>query len=120
MSLFSFKRLIKKYSKSPPYQLKETEGYNDMDQGGIWVPGITEEIEIEDAAVIPLSNEDLNFGEGGTYSTEDRKLYCYVDMEKGTKIKHKDIEYTILGRKDYEDFDDGLFIYILGRGGRSD
>jgi len=113
--VFNFKRLIQKYSKYPVYILRETEGDNDWKQGGIWVPGKIEEIEIE-GAVVPLSNEDLKFDEGGTYNFEDRKLYCYKEISKGEKIKHKDKIYMVLERKDYTDFDDGLFIYILKRG----
>ena len=107
--------MIKKYSKHPVYILRETEGYHDYSKGGIWVPGGIEEIEIE-GAVVPLSNEDLKFDEGGTYNFEDRKLYCYKEISKGEKIKHKDKTYTILERKNYSDFDDGLFIYFIKRG----
>lgn len=118
MSNYNFERLIKKYSKFPVYELKETEGYHDPNQGGIYIQGTIEEILIEGAAVVPLSNDDLNYGEGGTYTTEDRKMYCYTKIEKGTKIKFKDKDYTVMESKDYEDFDIGLFIYILKRGGR--
>ena len=114
--MFDFKRLIKKYSKVPAYQIKETDGYRDHENGGIYVPGTTEEILI-DGAVVPLSNEDLNFDEGGTYASEDRKLYCYKEMKKGTKVKHKDKTYTVMESKDYSDFDIDLFIYVLKRGG---
>ena len=114
--MFNFKRLIKKYSKEPVYILRETEGYYDWEQGGIWVPGGEEEIEIE-GAVVPLSNEDLQFDEGGTYNFEDRKLYCYEDIDKGEKIKHKEKIYTVMEKKDYSDFDEGLSIYFLKRAG---
>lgn len=119
--MFNFKRLVKKYSKYPAYLLKETQGYNDYSKGGVWVHGEIEEIEIE-GAVVPLSNEDLKFDEGGTYDFEDRKLYCYKEISKGEKIKHKDKIYRVLERKPYGDFDegdledDGLFIYFIKRG----
>ena len=108
--------MVKKYSKEPVYILRETEGYHDYSKGGIWVPGVIEEVEIE-GAVVPLTNEDLRFDEGGTYNFEDRKLYCYEEMDKGEKVKHKDKVYTVLERKDYSDFDEGLFIYFIKRGG---
>ena len=88
-----------------------------MENGGVWVPGGIEELEIEDAAVVPLSNQDLKFDEGGTYSYEDRKLYCYIDIEKGQKVKHKEKTYTVLEKKDYADFDSDLMIYVIKRGG---
>lgn len=118
MSNFNFKRLIKRYSKVPVYELKETPGFNDPNQGGIFVPGKIKKIQIENAAIVPLTNEELQYDEGGTYSTEDRKLYCYTELEKGTKIKHKEKDYTVMESRDYEDFDIGLFIYMIKRGGR--
>lgn len=117
--MFNFKRLIKKYSKYPVYLFREGEGYHDPYQGGKWVPGKAEEIEIE-GAVVPLSNNDLRFDEGGTYTVEDRKLYCYTKIDKGEQVKHKDTLYTVLEGKAYDDFDtddEGLFIYVLRRGG---
>ena len=115
--MYNFKRLIKKYAKSPVYELVETDGYRDYENGGIWVGGTMEEILIEDGAVIPLSNDDLKLDEGGTYTIQDKKLYCYKEMKAGTKVKYKEKEYTVMESKDYADFDIGLFIYILKRGG---
>ena len=114
--MFDFKRLIKKYSKEPAYILRETAGYYDWEQGGMWVPGGEKEIEIE-GAVVPLSNEDLQFDEGGTYTIEDRKLYCYEEIDKGEKIKHKGKIYTVMEKKDYSDFTEGLRIYFLKKAG---
>ncbi|WP_333638208.1 hypothetical protein [Tissierella praeacuta] len=114
--MHNFKRLVSKYSKVPAFIIKETEGYRDPNQGGIWVPGKIEEILIENGAVVPLSNEDLKFDEGGTYGVEDRKLYCYQDIDKGIKVKHKEKIYTVLEKKDYTDFDEELRIYYIKRG----
>jgi len=114
--MFNFKRLTNKYSKEPVYLLRVTEGYYDWEQGGIWIPSGEEEIEIK-GAVVPLSNEDLQFDEGGTYTTEDRKLYCYEEIDKGEKIKHKEKIYTVIEKKDYSDFAKGLSIYFLKRAG---
>lgn len=118
--MFSFKRLVNKYSKHPVYELKEGEGFNDPMQGGIWVPGKIEEIEIDNAAIVPLRNEELMYGDGGTYSREDRKLYCYTRLDKGSVVRHKDKAYTVSERLDYEDFDEGLNIYSLIRGDGND
>lgn len=116
MSNFNFKRLIRKYSKVPAYEIKETDGYTDYSQGGVWIPGTIERILI-DGAVVPLSKQELEYGEGGSYSIEDRKLYCYVDLIKGTKIEHKELPYTIQEKLDYADFDNELRIYFIKRGG---
>lgn len=118
--MYSFKRLIKKYSKVPAFVIEEKDGYTDYEQGGIYVPGTIEKVLIENGAIVPLSTQDLEYGEGGTYTKEDRKLYCYVNLVKGTKIEHKGLNYTIQGNLDYGDFDIGLCIYIIKRGGSSE
>lgn len=116
--MFNFERLIKKYAKFPVYKIEETDGYRDPTQGGEWVDGEIIEKLIEKAAIVPLTKDELNYGEGGTYATEDKKLYCYDKIEKGSKIKHKDKFYTIQEDSDYEDFDLDLNIYFIKRGGR--
>jgi len=114
--MYNFKRLINKYSKTPVFYLEETEGYYDYSNGGVYVPGGVEPTKFE-GAVVPLSNEDLNYDEGGTYTTQDRKLYTYNDLKKGQKIEHKELVYTIQEKKDYSDFDIGLNIYFVKRVG---
>lgn len=116
MVSYNFKRLIKKYSKFPVFLLRESHGFSDPLNGGVWVPGTITEWRFE-GAVVPLTNEDLRFDEGGTYNYEDRKLYCYIDIAKGEKVKHKEKIYTILERRDYEDFDSELKIYFMKRSG---
>jgi hypothetical protein len=112
----NFERLIKKYSVTPAYIQTETTGSYDYESGGVWVPGALEYVLI-DGAVVPLSGQDLKYGESGTYTTADRKLYCYNDYETGLTIKHNDVNYTIAQKLDYSDFSGGIFVYILKRGG---
>ena len=114
--MFNFKRLVKKYSKTPLYHLKETEGYYDYEQGGEWIEGDIEEIEFI-GALVYQTNEELQYDEGGTYSTKDKKLYTYNDFDKGDKIKANDKEYTIQEKKDYADYDEGLYIYYCRKVG---
>ena len=113
--MFNFKDLITKYSTSPIYLLNKAEGFYDYGQGGIFIDGKITEVGIM-GAIVPLSNEDLRFDEGGTYDFEDKKIYCYLEIAKGEKIKHKGKIYTVLEKRDYSDFDVGLFIYFLKRG----
>lgn len=124
--MFDFRRLINKYSNGEVKIIQETEGFYDPNQGGDWVPGETIETIISPAAIVPLNKNDLAFGEAGTYSNEDRKIYCYKEMKKGTVIKHTHSkgsarDYMVLEDSNYGDFDtreDGLFIYIIRRGDR--
>lgn len=125
MSRFRFNRLIKKYSYGTVSNIADTTGHYDQDQGGKWIPGETIETVIDPAAIVPPSRDDLSNDEGGMYNRDSRKLYCYVKMPKGSKIKHVHSkgsvrEYKIMGSADYGDFDkegDGLFIYLLHRQG---
>ena len=112
--MFNFKRLIKKYGKAPVTIKRYGQGHYDYENGGVWVKGEEEIIDIE-GAVVPLSNSDLNYGEGGTYSSEDRKIYTYTEIGLGSKVTHKEKEYTVQEGKDYTDFDNGLNLYFMKR-----
>jgi len=114
MAQFDFSRLIKKYNTSPSYIQIENAGYYDYGNGGVWVPGVTSMILI-DGAVIPLNGQGLIFGESGTYTSDDKKLYCYSDFKNGSTVKYKDVLYTISQKIDYSDYS-GVFVYILKRG----
>lgn len=125
MSLFNFKRLISKYTKGNTIAVVETEGHYVMSDGGKWIDGVKSEILLNPAAIVPMNKDDLKFDNGGTYSYDNRKLYCYQVLEKGTiinNIQSKGIvkSYRILSEKDYSDFDDDLHIYILERADRDD
>lgn len=114
MSLFNFKHLIAKYSSFPLKYIK-TAGFYDYENGGEYKEKTKSEEEFE-GSVVPLSKQELKYAENGRYKKEDRKLYCYKDMEIGGKVEFKGRCYTIDKRKDYSDFDPGLFIYVLVRG----
>lgn len=58
-----------------PYTFtKPSEGYHDMENGGVWVPG--EPVVIEQTAIIlPLTPKDLKYDIGGSYTRQDIKIY---------------------------------------------
>lgn len=115
--MFNFKRLIKKYGKTLPQLKVVGEGYTDYENGGIWVEGeiIYEEFE---GAVLPLG-EDMII-DNGAYTTDDKKLYTYENITTNQIIKHRDRKYTTMEYAGYEDFDEGLKIFILKAGGKDD
>lgn len=115
--MYNFKRLIKKYSKTKPSLKKTTEGYRDYDKGGIWVDGLVTFEEFE-GAVLPLG-EKLIIDNSG-YTTDDKKLYTYHNVEENQTIVFKGNEYTTMEYKGYEDYDIGLKVFILKRGGKDD
>lgn len=65
--------------------------------------------------MVPLTNEDLNYDENGTYSVEDRKIYTYENIEKGVVVQYNNIKYTVQEKKDYSEFDTGLNLYWARR-----
>lgn len=115
MGIFNFKALIKKFGKINPIAIIKTGGYYDYKNGGQYVQGEITKVEFT-GAVTPLSKNELRFEENGTFTSEDRKLYCYEDFSTGQKIEHKGNTYTIKSKKDYSDFDDNLHIYFMKKG----
>ena len=113
--MYNFKSLIKKYGKVKPKQLIETDGHFDYTIGGVWVDGSIEEVEFE-GAVVPLGENVLK--DSQAYTVEDKALYCYIDLEPNTIVLHKNIRYAVMEKRDFADFDDGLYIYTLKRGGQ--
>ena len=124
MSLFNFKVLVRKYKTGRVLaQIREPDRYDE--DNGLAIKGEHKVVQLSNFAIVPLSNNELANDEGGMYSRDDRKLYCYLSMEKGTDIcniqnnGHKKF-YKIMEVRDYSDFDDGLFIYVLKRSDRND
>lgn len=86
-----------------------TEGY--YDDAGDWVSPSVLTPESRFGVILPLSEDDLKYDIGGTYSTQDRKLYTLESLKKGQKIQYKGVEYTVQTFKDYTDYTD-VFIYV--------
>lgn len=103
----------------------EGEGHYNVDDGGKYVEGSILSIRLDPAAIVPLNKDDLKFDEGGSYSDDNRKLYCYLRLDKGTEITNVMLDesirrYKVLAEKDYSDYDKDLHIYILERVDRDD
>ena len=111
---YRFKRLIDKYSHTPIIIKEYSNGYFDIENGNEWVDGDLKEIEIK-GALTNLKPDEFELGEGGPFHNEDRKLYCYQDIDKGATVVHKCNEYAIDSKIPYEDFDDNLILYYLRR-----
>lgn len=115
--MFNFQNLIEQYSSDISI-IRQGEGYYDYNQGGIWVPGAEQRIEIR-GAVIPLStrelNEQLQYGEGGAYTRGDRKVYTHESLELGEIVEHKELRYKVAEKVDYADLANGLSFYMVRR-----
>ena len=124
-SLYKFKKLIGRYSQGTASAIIESEGYYDMQNGGKYVEGKSEEIDLFPCAIVPLNSDDLAFDEAGTYNDDNAKMYCYKHLAKKTKIKYikndnRVYYYTVLKSKDYSDYDKDLQIYLIRRVSEND
>lgn len=84
--------------------------------GGIWVPGEEEEKPFQ-AAIMPLNDDLLAFGEAGTYTEHDKRIFTYHKLNQGQKIRVSEELYTITAEKDYSYYAEGLRVYIARREG---
>lgn len=107
----NFKNFIKHYSQTVNHI--KVLGFHNPDNGGKY-ERVTEKNEIK-GAVMPLTREELNYDEGGTWNSEDRKLFTYNTLKKGDKIEYREEEYTIQQRLDFSDYDKGLNVYFIRR-----
>lgn len=115
--MFDFRDLIEHYSSDIAI-IRQGEGHYDYSQGGVWVPGAEERIKTR-GAVIPLSarelNEQLQHGEGGAYTRDDRKVYTHEDITLGEIVEHNGLSYTVAEKVGYADLATGLRIYYVRR-----
>ena len=95
------------------YLLDRTEG---SWSGGIWQPGTETKVEFE-AAIATFTDDQLAFGEAGTYTEDDRKLFTYKKLERGQKVEIGSDKYTITVERDYSFYAKGLRMYVIKREG---
>lgn len=91
------------------------EPYRDWEDGGTWKEGPPTEEE-KQAAVFQMGvkglSTQLQYGEGGTYSISDIKVYIQERLDKGQKIIWKGKEFTVSEELDYSSHSKDLFIYV--------
>lgn len=95
--------------------ISSIDGHYDYENGGVWVDETKVTTPFQ-GSLLPLSYEDLRFDKGGTYTSEDQKLYTYTAFKKGEKISDNGIEYSVIQDKNHSRLGGGLHIYILKRG----
>lgn len=114
-----FTDLIQQNSE-PITVLVPGEGHRDWDNGGEWKEESPQEQQ-EMAAVFPIgqnrtSESRLQYGEGGTYSISDIKVYILKKLAIGEKVKWKNKTYTISEEIDHTSHSKDLYIYLCKRG----
>lgn len=80
---------------------------------GKWIEGSNEPIQVT-GIVLPLSDDDLQFSENGTFTQNDRKLYTIQPLTEGWIMEYKGKTYTIQGSRDYSDYADVYTYYARG------
>lgn len=108
MKHFEFADFVDEF-KVPLVAISESEGYWTDD--GKWVPGGPKEISMS-GIVLPLTEDDLQYTEAGTYSVKDKKIYVLSPLNEGQKINYKGDIFTIKNFKDYSDYAD-VYIYFM-------
>jgi len=109
-----FRHFLKAYMTTIHHEVK-TEGKYE---GGVWVPG-TEKLIPFSAAIVPFNDDVLQFGEAGTYTDNDRKIFTYRKLKDGDKILIEEQRYTITGERDFSFYGKGLKVYIGRREGNA-
>lgn len=117
---FDFRDLVGKYQSNVLIE-EETGGYYDYEDGGKWKA--TTKTRETKATIFNLSSRDarnytIQYGEGGSFTREDIKVYIYEPIVIGAKITHKGNIFTISAEVDHADHAHGLRIYIGRRAGK--
>lgn len=107
-----FKNYLRPYMQQ--VGLKEFSGSDYVD--GVWVDGV-EKTTLFTAAITTFTDDSLQFGEAGTYTQNDRKLFTYKKLHRGDKVIANGDTYTITEERDYAFYAKGLRMYVGERDG---
>lgn len=85
-------------------------------EGGRWVPADPPDPITATATVLPMTAYDLQYYEGGIYTTEDVKVIVEgrVKLPLQTRFEHNGATFEIREERDYEDVAD-LRRYVAKR-----
>lgn len=78
---------------------------------GKWVPAMEQEKQLK-GIILPLSNDDMQYIESGTYTKKEKKLYVVTPLVLGTEAEYKGDKYTIQAFKDLTEYTD-VHIYLM-------
>jgi len=111
---FDFRNIVAKYSQNIIIE-EETGGYYDHQDGGKFKA--TTKIRQAQAAVFNLSTRDIRgytmqYGEGGTFTRDDVRIYIHENIAIGAKVTYKDSIFTVTSEINHSDYAHGLRFYI--------
>lgn len=87
---------------------KKEEGHR---VNGKWVPGMADDEQLT-GVILPLSNDDMQYIESGTYTKKEKKLYVVTPIALGSEVEYKGETYTIQAFKDLTEYTD-VHIYLM-------
>ncbi|MGG1483556.1 hypothetical protein ABEI56_05650 [Peribacillus castrilensis] len=107
--MFNFWNMVDRYG-SELQLLNQASG--TWADNGDWIEGIDTTPTTFIGALAPLSVDDLQYAEEGTYSEKDRRLYTTEKLYKEQRFVQKEIPYTIQAEIPYGDELTDTRIYI--------
>ena len=89
-------RILPRITESISYVNVTGGSYNNSGQ---WIPGTSDTITFL-GTILPLTDKDLEFDLGGTYTRNDYKLYTTEEFNVTQRITHNSINYEIQSKDD--------------------
>lgn len=106
--------MARTFGEQVEFTVPGTGGY--YDDMGRWVPGQPPQTVSATATILPMTAYDLQFYEGGTYTTEDVKVIVEgkVDLPLGTLFTRGGATYELRELRNYDQVA-GLRRYVAKR-----
>jgi hypothetical protein len=92
--------------------IEQSEGH--YADNGDWIEGTETSIPMV-GILLPLTQDDLRYGENGMYSVKDKKIYTTEELKVGQIIEFKGDRYTVQNFKDYSSYADVYIYYARWR-----
>jgi len=106
--------MARQFGEHAEFTVPGTGGY--YDDMGRWVPGEPPKTVRAVATILPMTAYDLQYYEGGTYTTEDVKVIVEgnVDLPIGTRFQRGGATYELRELRNYDQVA-GLRRYVAKR-----
>ena len=96
--MFNFKSQFKRYEKPFIAIVEGKKGGYDLETGKYIPPSEFQEVEMK-GIIAQLGDDELRFGEGGTYTFEDRKILIDTDiynLRRGQEVIIEGDKYRVM------------------------
>src|SRR5699024_9247951 len=112
--MFDFKKQFKRFSVPFTAITEATEGYYDTETGEYVPPGEPTEKEMK-GIIAQVGDAELRFGEGGTFTYEDKKILLDTDKYKlthGQKVLIEGDRYQVHQIAPYRIYSHFMKVYV--------